>query len=107
VPYRVQGKWKSFQPDFIVVSRDTHGVLTASVVDPHGDQFADALAKLRSMAEFAERHEGGYLRVESLAKSAGGQMVKLDMTDEAVRAAVKAADRAGDLFNGPLAMKFA
>jgi hypothetical protein len=106
IPYRTKDKWSSMQPDFLFFSRKADGSLCASIVDPHGVHLADALDKLKGMAEFAERRKGIYLRIESLAKNNAGEMVKLDMTDPAVRKAVAEAEHASDLFNGPAAIKY-
>ena len=64
-----QGDWASLQPDFIFVSRRSDGSLGASIVDPHGDHLADARAKLRALADFAERFADRFVRVESVARS--------------------------------------
>lgn len=83
-------EWASLQPDFVVISRRDDHSLGAAIVDPHGDHLADAKAKLRALADFAERHEGRFVRVESVAKVDDGSLRVLDLTDEDVRAAVRA-----------------
>lgn len=84
------GEWASLQPDFIVVSRRTDGSLGASIIDPHGDHLADARAKLRALADFAERHDGRFVRIDSIAKVDDGSLRVLDLTDPEVRAEVRA-----------------
>jgi hypothetical protein len=86
-------EWQSVQPDFVVVARRDDGSLSAAIVDPHGDHLADARGKLRALASFAELHGYDFVRVESIAKADSGLRV-LDLTDPAVRAAVKAFDGA-------------
>ncbi len=66
------------------------GSLGASIVDPHGDHLADARAKLRALADFAENHDDRFLRVDSIAKVDDGSLRVLDLTDPDVRAAVRA-----------------
>ncbi|MFN8519590.1 MAG: DEAD/DEAH box helicase family protein [Chloroflexota bacterium] len=83
-------EWASLQPDFVVISRRDDDSLGAAIVDPHGDHLADAKAKLRALADFAERHEGRFVRVESIAKGGDGSLRVLDLTDADVRAAVRA-----------------
>jgi hypothetical protein len=83
------GKWGSLQVDFLVVSRRDDSSLAASIVDPHGDHLADAKAKLRGLAEYAERFGERYVRIESIAKVTDGRLRSLDLLDEKVRAAVR------------------
>jgi type III restriction enzyme len=85
-----EGEWASLQPDFIVVSRRDEGSLAASIVDPHGDHLADARAKLRALADFAERFEDQFVRVESIAKATDGTLRVLDLSQSDVRAAARA-----------------
>jgi len=83
------GKWGSLQVDFIVVSRRTDGQLAASIVDPHGDYLADAWAKLRALADYAERFGDRFVRIESIAKASDGTLRKLDLLNNKVRHAVR------------------
>jgi hypothetical protein len=82
-------KWSSLQIDFIVVSRRDDGTLGASIVDPHGDHLADAKAKLRALADYAEAHGEQYLRIESIAKVADGTLRSLDLLNAGVRQSVR------------------
>jgi type III restriction enzyme len=81
-----EGVWASLQPDFIVVSRRSDGTLGASIVDPHGDHLADARAKIRALAAFAEQFGDRFVRIESVAKVEDGSLRVLDLADPAVRA---------------------
>lgn len=82
------GGWTSVQPDFVIVSRRDDGNLGVSLVDPHGDHFADARAKLLALADYAERFGREFVRVESLAK-ADGVLRSLNLLDPSVRDAVR------------------
>ena len=82
--------WASLQPDFIVVSRRSDGTLGGSIVDPHGDHLADARAKIRALASFAEQFGDRFVRIESVAKVEDGSLRVLDLVDPAVRAEVRA-----------------
>jgi len=82
--------WALLQPDFIVVSRRSDGTLGASIVDPHGDHLADARAKIRALAAFAEQFGDRFVRIESVAKVDDGSLRVLDLADPAVRAEVRA-----------------
>lgn len=81
--------WASLQPDFIIVSRRSDGALGASIVDPHGDHLADTRAKLRALAEFAERFGDRFVRIESIAKVDDEALRVLDLTRPEVRHAVQ------------------
>jgi type III restriction enzyme len=83
------GKWGSLQVDFIVISRRDDDSLAASIVDPHGDHLADAKAKLRGLADYAERFGHRYIRIESIAKVTDGRLRSLDLLDANVRDAVR------------------
>lgn len=88
------GSWASLQVDFIVVSRRDDGSLGASIVDPHGDHLADAKAKLRALADFAEAHGDQFVRIVSIAKGTDGSLRVLDLLEPHVRNAVRAFDGA-------------
>lgn len=90
IPYKDEaGKWSSLQVDFLVVSRRDDNTLAASIVDPHGDHLADAKAKLRALADFAENYGDRFLRIQSVAKISDGTLRCLDLLDAGVRAAVR------------------
>lgn len=79
----------SLQVDFIIISRRDDGSLIASIVDPHGDHLADAKAKLRGLADYADRFGHRYVRIESIAKVMDGRLRSLDLLDAKVRDAVR------------------
>lgn len=83
------GKWSSLQADFLIVSRRDDGSLAASIVDPHGDHLADAKAKLRALADFADNHGDRFLRIESITRATDGSLRSLDLLDSSVREAVR------------------
>jgi type III restriction enzyme len=83
------GKWGSLQVDFLVISKRDDDSLAVSIVDPHGDHLADAKAKLRGLANYAELFGDRYVRIESIAKTANGQLRSLDLMDPNVRDAVR------------------
>jgi type III restriction enzyme len=83
------GQWSSLQIDFLIVSRRDDGTLAASIIDPHGDHLADAKAKLRALADFAETHGSRFLRIQSIAKAADGTLRYLDLLDADSRKAVR------------------
>lgn len=83
-------EWKSLQVDFLIVSRRDNNELVVSIVDPHGDHLADAKAKLRGLATFAEKYGSEFLRIESISKVKNGKLRSLDLNDPTVRALVVA-----------------
>lgn len=111
IAYWSEGKWASLQPDFIIISRKADGELAVSIVDPHGDHLADALPKLKALADYAERFgpggTGEVLRVESVAK-VDGELRVLDLTEPTVRDAVRAFEEAQvkPLYAGELAATY-
>jgi hypothetical protein len=88
------GAWASLQVDFLIVSRRDDGSFGASIVDPHGDHLADAKAKLRALADFAETHGDQFVRVVSIAKASDGSLRVLDLLEPHVRNAVRDFDGA-------------
>jgi type III restriction enzyme len=83
------GKWSSLQVDFLIVSKRDDGTLAASIVDPHGDHLADAKAKLRALATFADDFGERFLRIQSVAKASDGTLRSLDLLDTKVRKSVR------------------
>ena len=81
-------RWNSMQVDFIVISKRQDGKLAASIIDPHGDYLSDAKAKLRALAEFAERFGGQFLRIESISEI-DGELRSIDLQEAPVREAVR------------------
>ncbi len=77
----------------------------ADIVDPHSLHLADALPKLQGLALYAAEHSTVYRRIESVAE-AKGKLRVLDLTNEAVRAAIAGATDAESLFGGSLAMDY-
>lgn len=91
-----RGEWRRMCPDFLFF----HGVETVkvSIVDPHGPHLADALPKLRGLAEFAEKHGESFYRIESIARMPGGVLRVLDLMEPSVREAVAGAQDAESLY---------
>ena len=82
-------QWGSLQVDFLVLSRRDDRSLAASIVDPHGDHLADAKAKLRGLASYAEKFGHRFIRIESIIKVPDGRLRSLDLLAATVRAAVR------------------
>lgn len=97
--------WKLIRPDFLFFLEVANGAIRVSIVDPHGTHLADAIPKLRGLAEFAAAYGDHFLRIESLAQVKGALRL-LDLTDPAVRTAVATATSADALFEGSHARQY-
>jgi type III restriction enzyme len=106
IAYKEQsGDWKALRPDFIFFGTSASGQVVADLVDPHGHHLADALPKLRGLADFAERFVSDFRRIESVAET-GGILRVLDLTRHQVRQAVRDAANAKSLYESDLASDY-
>ena len=94
-----QGHWCRMCPDFLFFHGDSENV-KVSIVDPHGHHLADALPKLRGLAEFAAAHGASFHRIESVARMKDGTLRVLDLTDPDIRKAITKADDIESLYLG-------
>jgi type III restriction enzyme len=92
VPYEESGEKKALFPDFLFV-RET-GVV--DILDPHNPELADAPAKAKGLADFAERHGDKFGKIEIVAEY-GGANYSLNLKDENVRKKVLNASSASSL----------
>ncbi|MGC0252467.1 DEAD/DEAH box helicase [Pseudactinotalea sp. Z1748] len=99
------GTWKALRPDFIFFATRHDGTVAADLVDPHGHHLADALPKLRGLAEFAEKFADNFRRIESVAET-GGALRVLDFTKPHVRAAIGEAHSAKSLYESDIASDY-
>ena len=86
VPYTTAMGTSGLAPDFVFVHEVTGG-LVASLIDPHGTHLADAVDKLKGLADYAGKHADAYHRVQSIALVDDGYLM-LNHKDPEVRAAV-------------------
>lgn len=100
-----QGEWKALRPDFIFFGTTHTGDVVADLVDPHGHHLADAMPKLRGLADFAEQYGAEFRRIESVAET-GGVLRVLDLTKHNVRQAVRGAASAKSLYESDLASDY-
>ena len=94
-----QGHWCRMCPDFIFFHGDSKN-MKVSIVDPHGYHLADALPKLRGLAEFAATHGESFHRIESVARMKDGTLRVLDLTKPSIREAIAKADDTEALYLG-------
>jgi hypothetical protein len=90
VPYRKGERWTPLHPDFVFFHRKADRSIGASIVDPHGHYFADAVPKLRGMADYTERYGDAFVRIDTV-DVIGGQLLVLDLKRDSVRKAVRSA----------------
>jgi hypothetical protein len=87
-----KGNWCRVFPDFIFFHGDDSDI-KVSIVDPHGFHLNDALPKLRGLANFAEKYDAEFHRIEAVAEMENGTLRVLDLKEEKVRQAThKATD---------------
>lgn len=82
-----QGHWRRMCPDFLFFHGEGQDI-NVSIIDPHGHHLADALPKLRGLADFAAIHGESFHRIESVARMTNGVLRVLDVTDPNVRDAI-------------------
>jgi len=98
IPYATATGIAGLAPDFIFVSR-VGDELMADLIDPHGTHLADAVPKLKGLAEYANKHGSRFHRIQSIAKIEGTYWM-LNHLDPKVRAAIETyqGTDAADLF---------
>ena len=77
----------------------------ADLVDPHGHHLADALPKLRGLAEYAAAHGEAFRRIETIAEVEKKLRV-LDLTQAEVRDAVAQAQDLVGLYKSDFASDY-
>jgi type III restriction enzyme len=99
VTYEDGNETKIVRPDFIFFAQRQDGGIVADIVDPHGMQFGDALPRLKGLARYAQENPGVYRRIEVVAQL-GNKFRAIDLTEASARAAVLAAERVREVYEG-------
>lgn len=89
LPYEMDGQKKSFYPDFLIVRSDPKIDYVIDILEPHGDNFKDNLAKAKSLANYVEA-EPHVSRVQMIRKIYD-KYVRLDFAQSTVRESVRLA----------------
>ena len=105
IKYSVGDGYKIVRPDFIFFVKQADGSIAADIIDPHGIHLSDALAKLRGLAEYAEKHDGVFRRIEAIAK-VGAEYKVLDVSESKVRDAIKGSKDITELYMSDVAAKY-
>ena len=101
----VQGQWRRMCPDFVFFHGNCRDV-KVSIVDPHGHHLADALPKLRGLAEYAATHGEFFHRIESVARTNDHTLRVLDLTDPYIREAISETEDVQALYRGSRAADY-
>lgn len=96
---------KLMRPDFLIFARKPDGSIAADIVDPHGTFLADALPKLKGLAEYAQAHGAAFRRIDAI-EQIDGKLRVLDLLDAAVRKAVSTATDARALYTSGAAQDY-
>jgi type III restriction enzyme len=88
IAYQAGEKWRSVQPDLVIVTKDGDGELRPSIIDPHSAHQGDTSPKVKALAEYADRHGDTFDRVIFVGIEKGGALLGIDLKDSAVRRAV-------------------
>jgi type III restriction enzyme len=89
VPYTAGGEARAMYPDFLAVRRDRDR-LVVDLIEPHTISLADAPAKAAGLAQFAAQHADRFGKIELILIDQTRSR-SFDLTDEATRDRVKAA----------------
>lgn len=104
IAYMEDEQYKIVRPDFIFFA-EQDGKVVVDLVDPHGLHLADALPKLKGLANYAESYGSAYRRIESVAEACG-KLRGLDLKRSDVRQAIKEATSAKGLYEGTWASDY-
>ena len=102
LPYEMGGEQKSFYPDFIIVRKAPDSGYVLDILEPHGDQYADNLAKAKALAKYA-KDEIRFGRIQLIHKSENAmgqsQFKRLELTQYEIRERVLKANNDDELKN--------
>ena len=57
VPYKMGNEWKPMYPDFLIIRSDPDTDYVMDILEPHGDQYKDSLAKAKGLVEYAKNEQ--------------------------------------------------
>jgi type III restriction enzyme len=97
--------WRRLCPDFIFFSGNEDDV-KVSIVDPHGVHLADALPKLRGLADFTVEYADEFHRIEAVAEMKDKTLRVLDLKKESVRKAIHDATDAETIYLSDAAIDY-
>ena len=93
VPYRISGKTLPMFPDLLIVEKNGEDYLY-SILEPHDPSRNDNVPKAVGLADFADKHQFVYNRIQLIRKKMGADhkehFYRLDMSKVQIRNKVKA-----------------
>ena len=93
---------KIMRPDFIFFAEQEDGSIAAEILEPHGDQLADTVPKMRGLADYAEKHPGVFRRIAMIAK-VGEEFKAIDLSKAEARELVRRASSPAEVYKSELA----
>ncbi|MBQ9565791.1 MAG: DEAD/DEAH box helicase family protein [Synergistaceae bacterium] len=100
IPCEMNGETKAMYPDFIIVRHDPTLRYVTDILEPHGNQFADNLAKAKGLAKYAAEEQSiGRIQLIHQGKDAAGvkRFQRLDLSRSATRDKVLRAQNGEEL----------
>ena len=87
----------TMHPDFVFFDKEADGAIMPSIIDPHGEQYSDAIPKMRGLCNYAEEFGSIFSRIWSVD---GAAERYVDLKDPDVAAFIRAEGRidAGEVF---------
>jgi type III restriction enzyme len=82
VPYGTENE-QAMYPDMLVFRR-VKGKVVVDILEPHGDHFADGLAKAQGLARYSKAHGDDFGRIEAI-RVVGGRIERLNLQDRKIR----------------------
>ena len=105
VVYYDEDETRIMRPDFIFFAKGHQNRIVADIVDPHGIHLADALPKLKGLADYAATHGKDYRRIETVAEIDSTLKV-IDLQEPSVRAIVESAKSISAVWNSEAATDY-
>jgi type III restriction enzyme len=97
-----KGNWRRMCPDFVFFY-GTEDDVKVSIIDPHGFHLADALPKMRGLADFTVEYGAHFHRIEAVSEIKDGAIRVLDLMNARVRDAIRSASDAEALYMSDIA----
>ena len=94
IPYELNGA-KPFYPDFVVI-RSVAGDLIVDIIEPHDHTRSDTWAKVKGLADFADKHGVQFGRL-IIARKQGEAFERIDLNDNITRRKARAMQSQSDI----------
>ena len=93
LPYKMNNEVKGCYPDMLIVRKDNSLGYVIDIMEPHGDQFKDNLAKAQGLAYYAQEANiaGRIQLIRKIPSPIGNRFIRLDLNKSAIRKKVLSA----------------